>query len=71
MCDVRTVMAKRHPGGRPPLSESGSTVVSIRLPNAKYDALIAFARLHDADVSAIIREAIEACILADRRRPPR
>lgn len=71
MCDVGTMVTKRHPGGRPPLSTSGSTVVSVRLPNAKYDALIAAARLRGEDVSVIIREALEAGFILDSRQTSR
>jgi hypothetical protein len=53
----------RNPGGRPPLSREGSTVRSIRLSNALYDAVIVHAREQGIEkISDFIRDAIRpAC----------
>jgi len=66
-----TEQSKRRPNGRPPLDRVGSTVRSVRLSNAMYDALIGLARARGVEVSVMIRDAIARRILDERRERPR
>lgn len=58
--------------GRPPLDQGGeSTKVSVRIPVSTYDELYALASQDGVDVSALIRDAIQRRLVADRRHAAR
>lgn len=63
--ETGTIITTPNRGGRP-RSIVQTTVTSVRLPNATYDALCATARALGVDNSAVIRAAIDR-LLAESR----
>jgi post-segregation antitoxin (ccd killing protein) len=60
--------------GRPRLNKhrrGAATCVSVRLTDVTYDELYLLHRETGIDISTLIREAIEARLLRDRRQTPR
>lgn len=68
------VAVAKDKGGRPPLNKTrrgSAPCVSVRLDDVTYDELYELHRQTGDDISALIREAIEARLLRDRRTNPR
>lgn len=64
-------MPKPAKNGRPPLNAhrtGAAPLVSVRISDVTYDRLYALHRETGQDISALIRDAIEARLVADRRR---
>ncbi len=59
-------VASRNVGGRPLAKDKLKKPVCVRLTDREYEQLYAYSRLHDLDVTRVIRDAIRRCLLAVR-----